>query len=95
MTVQLTQFVLEAPVARTVSVVGSFNDWDPQATPLVKAQEDGVWSVTVPLLPGRHRYAFMVDDSVWTLDPRALRAPDPDFGVESSVVMVSRGGSRP
>ena len=49
-----------------------------------------MWSVVLPVVPGRHLYAFIVDDSALTLDPRAPRAKDPSLGVESSVVMVGK-----
>jgi hypothetical protein len=82
------QFVLDSPRAARVSLVGDFNGWDPEATPLVRDSSSGIWTATVPLLPGRHVYAFMVDGTAWTLDPRAATAPDPDFGTPSSVVLV-------
>lgn len=84
----LTQFVLDAPRASQVSLVGDFNAWDAGDTPLVRDQASGIWTVTVPLVPGRHTYAFMVDGATWTLDPRAPTAQDPDFGTPSSVVLV-------
>ena len=40
------------------------------------------------LAPGRHVYAFLVNDSLVTLDPRAPRAEDPDLGTSGSVVLV-------
>jgi Glycogen recognition site of AMP-activated protein kinase len=83
-----TQFVLEAPRASRVSLVGEFNAWDPGITPLTRVGPRGIWTVTVSLPPGRHTYAFMVDDTVWTLDPRAPAAQDPDFGTPSSVVLI-------
>jgi hypothetical protein len=83
-----TQFVLDSPRAARVSLVGDFNGWDPEATPLVRDSSSGIWTATVPLLPGRHVYAFMVDGTAWTLDPRAPTAQDPDFGTPSSVVLV-------
>jgi len=84
-----TQFVLSAPKAARVSLVGEFNDWDPARAPLAR-EAGGAWSIVVPLLPGRHVYAFVVDDSLWTLDPRAARVNDPDFGRPGSVVLVGR-----
>lgn len=84
-----TQFVLNAPNAARVSLVGEFNDWDPARAPLAR-DAGGVWSIVVPLVPGRHVYAFVVDDTVWTLDPRAPKADDPDFGRAGSVVLVGR-----
>jgi 1,4-alpha-glucan branching enzyme len=83
-----TQFVLDAPRAARVALVGAFNGWNAAATPLARVSSSGLWTVTVPLTPGRHTYAFMVDDSAWTLDPRAPAAQDADFGTPSSVVLV-------
>jgi predicted carbohydrate-binding protein with CBM48 len=82
-----TQFVLDAPRAARVALVGDFNAWDAGATPLARVSSSGIWTVTVPLAPGRHTYAFMVD-TVLTLDPRAPAARDADFGTPSSVVLV-------
>lgn len=83
-----TQFVLDAPSAASVALVGAFNGWDPAATPLVRDPATGLWTTTVPLTPGRHIYAFMVDDSMLTLDPRAPQSQDPDLGTTGSVVLV-------
>jgi hypothetical protein len=83
-----TQFVVDAPRASRVSLVGDFNGWDAADTPLLRDPASGIWTVTVALVPGRHTYAFMVDGATWTLDPRAPTAQDPDFGTPSSVVLV-------
>lgn len=82
------QFVLFAPAAKSVSVVGDFNDWDPTATPLQASRPGGIWSAAVPLAPGRHRYAFIVDGTRWIADPAAPPARDDDFGSPNSVVTV-------
>ncbi|MGH7568987.1 MAG: isoamylase early set domain-containing protein [Gemmatimonadales bacterium] len=90
----LVQFVIVAPAARSVVVVGDFNDWDPAATPLRAAAPAGrgeaadVWSVALPLPPGRYRYAFIVDGTRWLADPSAPRAAGDDFGTPNSVVTV-------
>lgn len=81
------QFVVVAPHAATVSLVGDFNDWDASRTPMRAARAGGIWSVTVPLSPGRHRYAFLVNGKQWMADPASPRAQD-DFGTPSSVVTV-------
>lgn len=87
-----TQFVLVAPRARSVALVGDFNEWNAAATPLHRSA-GGLWTATVPLLPGAHRYAYLVDGARWEPDPRAPRAPDADFGAATSVVVV--GGVTP
>lgn len=86
---QVVQFVLVAPGASTVSLVGDFNDWQVGATPLRPVSSGRVWSVDVPLTEGRHRYAFVVDEDEWVADPAAPRAPGNDFGTPSSVVTVA------
>jgi len=85
------QFVLVAPQASSVSLVGDFNDWDPARSPMQTAQ--GIWATTVPLPPGRYRYAFLVNGVEWRADPGAPRAGDDEFGTPSSVITVGGKGS--
>jgi hypothetical protein len=87
-TVRTIQFVLTAPTASRVALAGDFNGWSTTATPLRRASGTGIWSISVPLTPGRHAYAFVVDDSVWVTDPSAPLAPENDFGPPNSVVTV-------
>lgn len=85
-------FVLVAEHAREVAVVGDFNDWAPGVTRLTQ-QRGGVWSVVVPLLPGRYSYAFIVDGGTWLPDPAAPANAEEDYGRPSSIVFVERGRS--
>lgn len=88
-TVYLVRFVLSDDAAESVALVGSFNDWMKNATPL-RRSGSGVWTVTVALPHGRHEYAFVVRDrrgERWTADPAGLLRRD-EFGTESSVVSV-------
>ena len=82
-----TQFVFEAPAAKEISIVGEFNDWKVGATPLQQLP-NGLWTATVPLTPGRHVYAYVLDGTLLVADPRAPKAGDADYGREGSVVMV-------
>lgn len=82
-----TQFVFESTEAKSVSVVGEFNDWEVDELPMTRLR-DGVWTTTVPLAPGRHVYAFVVDGTLLVADPRAPKSGDADYGREGSVVMV-------
>lgn len=77
----------EAPDASSVTVVGTFNDWDATATPLEKGG-DGVWRVTLPLRPGRYVYSFLVDGTTWSADPAAPPSGEDDFGRPSSALTV-------
>ena len=86
-TLHVVRFVLVEPGARRVALVGDFNGWAADATPLATAGTGGVWTVSVPLTPGRHEYAFVVDGARWITDPTAPRTLD-DFDTQSSVVTI-------
>jgi len=85
---EIVRFELSAPRASHVALVGSFNEWNPVATPLSRDPASGKWVVSLRLPPGRHVYAFVVDGDV-TADPSAPRAADDDFGSPNSVVFVA------
>ena len=84
------QFVFDDARAHRVAVVGDFNNWNPTSAAMVRSPDSGLWSAIIPIYPGRHIYGFMIDDSLFTLDPRAPKARDADLGSEGSVVIVGR-----
>jgi AMP-activated protein kinase-like protein len=86
---QPVEFVLRTAADSTVALVGDFNDWNPRATPL-RPTSDSVWSVVVPLRPGRYRYTFVVDGTRWSRDPSAPKALEDDFGRPTSVITVAQ-----
>jgi 1,4-alpha-glucan branching enzyme len=53
-----------------VSVVGTFNDWEPGRHEL-KARRNGERTVTVQLGPGRHSFRYLASDGVWLDDDHA------------------------
>lgn len=73
--------------ASEVALVGDFNGWDDEATPMVRRGSDGTWSARVPLPPGRHVYAFVVDGKRWLIDPLAPQVPDAGFGPTNTVIV--------
>jgi len=79
------EFRLSMPQARTVAVVGTFNNWDTKQTPM---QKDGAgWKATIPLAPGRYEYRFVADGQ-WLSDPNAKESVGNDFGSTNSVLVV-------
>lgn len=88
----VVRFVLVAPQAANVSLVGDFNGWDSTRTPMARAAGGDVWTVTLPMTAGRHVYSFVVDGS-WSADPTAPLAPDDGFGHANSVKIVARGST--
>jgi hypothetical protein len=89
--VEPVQFVLVAPDAHSVAVVGDFNDWGLNDTALVASNHQGVWSVTAPVPAGVHRYAFVINGKEWVADPSAPRSSSDDFGMPSSALVVEEG----
>ena len=75
---QVFQFV--APAAKSVVLVGDFTHWSQRGVPMQR-DSNGIWTASVALAPGTHRYRFIVDGE-WRDDPECQsRAPNP-FGSE-------------
>ena len=80
------------PSAAAVAVAGTFNDWRPEATPMVAVGE-GRWLKELVLPPGRYEY-LLVADGEWMPDPEAgERAPNPFGGLNSVILVANRSGS--
>lgn len=74
------------PQAREVFVAGSFNDWQPTATPL-KPAGDGKWVVKLSLPPGRYEYRFVADGE-WVDDSNAKQfIPNPHGGANALLIV--------
>ena len=71
--------------ADRVYVVGDFNDWDRQRTPL-QQDRDGVWRVEVDLPCGqRFQFRYYVDNH-WLTDNHADGMTDNPYGTQNSIV---------
>ncbi len=79
-------FRLKAPEATRVSVVGTFNGWDPLAHPLQGPDREGVWNLRLPLPPGRYRYMFVLDGVRWVTDPDAVASEEDGLGGSNSLL---------
>ena len=80
-------FICIAPVAKSVSLIGDFNDWHPTSHRL-KRQHDGAWLIEVELNHGHHHYQFYVDGKP-TLDPRAQGIARNEENEKVSMIAVS------
>ena len=71
-----TYFSVWAPNARSVSVVGDFNNWDRTAHPMQPVQQSGIWDIFVPGVKAGDLYKFAVETSqgytVLKADPLAI-----------------------
>ena len=73
--------------ATKVAIAGTFNDWRPEATPMIPVG-DGRWAKRLALPPGTHEYCIVVDGR-WMADPRAPENVPNPFGGMNSVLRVS------
>ncbi len=80
-------FALDMPDARSVQVIGSFNNWVPQPCELRKDNGAAKWILTVPLQPGRYEYAFLVDKKHMP-HPHAELYQDDGFGNKNTVLAL-------
>lgn len=85
------QFRVEVPNAHTVALAGSFTGWQPRYE--LRQTGPGEWSVLVPLRPGVHDYAFVVDGRRWMPDPHAPQVDDSFGGTNSRISLPPLGAS--
>ncbi len=81
-----TEFLFNAPGASSVKLAADFTGWEKSQLDLTK-KSNGVWSVSVPLAPGRHHYRFTVD-GVWCDDPHCAELIPNPFGTANSVRQI-------
>jgi 1,4-alpha-glucan branching enzyme len=75
------------PDANEVCIAGSFNEWRPEATPMVPLG-NGRWAKELTLPDGRYEYRFVVDGQ-WVSDPNAPETVPNPFGTANSVLTIS------
>ncbi|MGV3771623.1 MAG: glycoside hydrolase family 13 [Verrucomicrobiales bacterium] len=82
-----TNFLCIAPGAQKVSIIGDFNEWNPEANPMSQAP-DGGWHATISLTHGHHQYLFVIDGLAY-LDPRAQGTSKNEHYEKVSIIPVS------
>lgn len=79
-------FKLQRAFVHHVSLVGTFNGWNPTATPMCPAGR-GRWARALFLPPGRYDYGLVVDGQV-VGNPATIGTTTADSGGVSSVLVV-------
>lgn len=82
-------FEFISPTADSVAIAGTFNEWKPNATPMI-ALGEGRWAKDLALPPGDYEYRLVVDGQ-WTPDPQAAETVPNPFGGVNSVRKVGNG----
>lgn len=87
-TFKLPTEALPTDAADSVAVLGEFNEWEPEATPMTK-RKDGSFSVTLSLdADHQYRFRYLVDGEVWVNDEQADELVGNQFGSQDCVLAV-------
>ena len=86
----LVTFEMPAQVwAERITLVGDFNGWDKDATPLEQDRDDGAWRVVMELETGReYQFRYLADGQHWHNDSSADRHEDNPHGSTNSVIVL-------
>ena len=84
---KVTFYTPAAIEAETVMLVGDFNEWDEEATPM-EALKDGRFKVTLELEPNtEYQFRYLINGAEWHNDWEADKyMPNPYSGDNSVVV---------
>ena len=87
-------FTFHAPHARAVSLIGSFNNWNPTGSEMHFREDGNVWVLEIRLQEGRHEYAFLVDGEVVAPDPNSTFSQSDGFGNRNSIIFVTENNAK-
>ncbi|GAB2779353.1 hypothetical protein GCM10027275_23620 [Rhabdobacter roseus] len=78
-----------AAEATKVSLVGDFNDWNPEDAAPLKKQKDGSYKATLELEPGKeYQFRYILDGEKWTNDWEADKYVPSGVALEDNSVVV-------
>jgi DNA-directed RNA polymerase omega subunit len=80
---------IAATDAKSVYIVGDFNDWNIYANPM-KKQKNGNYTITLELEPGsEYQFRYLIDESRWENDWNADKYVKSPYGnSDNSVIIV-------
>lgn len=74
---------------KEASVVGDFNEWDPQANKLEK--KNGGWETVLRLKPEtEYKFRYFLDGDRWENDDQADDYVANEYGTKDSVVVIGK-----
>lgn len=87
-------YVSDHPL-KSVSVAGTFNNWDRNASPMHADADGKTWRIELPLLEGKHQYKFVLDGKDWITDPTAKSESDGNGNTNSTLLLMPTDYARP
>ena len=82
------RFTVDAPGAKQVFLVGSFNGWKKDGTPMKTVDGAALWWIDVPLQEGEYTFMYVIDGVQWITPPSADDFMTDDFGHINGIVIV-------
>ena len=77
--------------AQAVFLVGTMNNWNPNASQMHK-DDSGKWIIVFPLDPGKYAYKFMIDGN-WQFDQENPHYEDDGYGGSNSIIEIDNNGT--
>lgn len=74
---------------KTVSVAGTFNNWNKDANPMQLDADGRTWTVSLKLGVGKHQYKFIKNGDQWITDPKAVKNEDDGGGNINSILFIT------
>ena len=79
----------DAPGAKTVQLLGDFNNWDKSVEPMT-ALKSNDFTATLELEAGKaYQFRYLINGSVWKNDPKADYFAANSFGEENGVISTT------
>jgi hypothetical protein len=78
-----------AATVKSVTLAGTFNDWNAKAQPLEGPDKNGYFATRIAFKAGTYEYKFVLDGKTWVADPENFRTTGP-----SANSVLTLGGSR-
>ena len=76
-----------APEAKSVLILGDFNEWDRDNAVEMKKQKNGIFKAVVELEAGKEfQFRYLIDGEAWENDWEADNYVATPFGVDNSVI---------
>ena len=82
------RFAVWAPHAKSISVVGDFNEWDTRVNPMTRGRDGEIWEVFVPGIEEGAIYKYAIEPQ-WG-GPRIMKADPYGFYAEKKPNTASR-----
>jgi len=80
-------FQVTAAPGSKVSVVGTFNDWDPEKNPMKDNPDGGPYKTVIAIPPGKYEYKFVINGA-WCVDPNCSERVPNCHGSLNSVICI-------